>query len=94
MIRLDRRGFVDDARVVHQKHGPRLLHRKSDTRGTGGVEDVGFTPANIPATDEDHGDEIDPVTVSAFRRGTADAVRGVDAELMRFDEPLFARAGA
>ena len=51
------------------------------------VEHARLAAAHVVAIDQDHGDIIDAVAMRAFRRGPADALGSVDAELMRFDVP-------
>nr|GEU28476.1 hypothetical protein [Tanacetum cinerariifolium] len=85
--RLDRRRFVDHGGVVEQQHGPRFGHGETLAVGAFGFEYAGLAALDQFARDQDHGHEIDAVAVRAFRRGTADAVGGVDAELVRFHVP-------
>jgi hypothetical protein len=85
--RLDRRALVDDARVVEDERRPRLEHREALARGPVGGEDARLAALDARAADAHDGDEVDAVAVRAFGSRPADAVGGVDAELMRFDEP-------
>src|SRR5664279_475216 len=85
--RLDRRALVNDAAVVEQQAGPGLEHREAQARGAVGIEHAGLATLDALAPDQHHGDEVDAVAVRAFGRGPADAVGGVDAELVRFRVP-------
>ena len=84
---LDRRGLVYDLRVVQQQRGPWLDHRKTHTRRSLRIEHARLAAAHVAAIDKDHCDIIDAVAMRTFRCRTADAFRGVDAELMRLDVP-------
>src|SRR6266478_204842 len=86
-IRLDWCRLMNDSSVVHEQHRPRLVHREPHSGGAGGIKHVRFTTANSASLDEDHGNEVHSVPVRSFGRRTPDAARGVNAELMRLDEP-------
>ena len=92
--RLDRRALVDHPRVVEQQAGPRLVHREAQAGRAVGVEDARLAALDAFAADQDHGDEVDAVAVRAFGRRPADAVGGVDAELVRLDVPGLRAAAA
>src|SRR5580658_10288400 len=86
-VRLDRRGFVDDARIVHEQHRPRFVHGEALARSATRIEHARFAATYLPARDEHHRHEIHPVAVRSFWRRTADPVRRVDAELVGLDVP-------
>src|SRR3546814_4691223 len=83
--RLDRGGFVDHARVVEQQQRPRLFQREALPVRPVGVEHARLAAADTAAVDEQHGDEIDAIELRPFRRRAANAVAGVDGELVRLD---------
>ena len=95
---LDGRGLVDHALVVEQQRGPRPRQREALAGRPLGIEDAALAALHALARREDHRDEIDTIAMRAFGRGPADAVGGVDAELVRLDIPgllaLARRAGA
>ena len=85
--RLDRRALVDDARVVEDERGPRLEHREAQAFGAVGCEDARLAALDAVAADQRDRHQVDAVAMRAFGRRPADAVGGVDPELVRLDEP-------
>ena len=90
-VGLDRRRLVHHARVVEQHGAPGLVHHEADAARAVGLEHPRLAAANVVPGDEDHRDEVDPVAVGALGRRPADPVGGVDAELVRLDEPALDR---
>ena len=48
-----------------------------------------FTALDMVAIDQHHRYKIDAIAMRALGRGPTDTISGVNAKLMRFDEPLF-----
>ena len=78
---------MDDAGVVEDERRPGLEHREAHPFGPVGGEDARLAALDPFAAHQDDRDEVDTVAVRALGRRPADAVGGVDAELMRLDEP-------
>ena len=70
-----------------KKRGPRLEHREAQSGRPVGFEHARLAALDAHALDQQHRDEVDAVAVRAFGRRPADAVGGVDAELVRLDVP-------
>ena len=85
--RLDRRRFVDDALVVQEQQAPRLRECEALSLRAVGLEHARLAALDAFARDKEHRDQVHAVAVRALGRGPADAAFGVDAELVRFDEP-------
>lgn len=56
-----------------------------------GVKDARLATFDATATNQQHDDKINPVTVRALRRRPAHTAGGVNAKLVRLNEPLFHR---
>src|SRR5450830_776787 len=85
--RLDGGGLVDHTGVVQQQQGPGLGQCEALAIGTLGVKDTGFATFDAAAFDQKNSHQVDTIAVRALGGGSADAIGGVDAELVCFDEP-------
>ena len=81
---LDRRRLMNHGRIVEQQQRPWLGQGKAFAIGAVRLEDARLAALDLFAPDQQYGDEIDAVAVCAFRRGPADAIGRIDAELVRF----------
>ena len=86
--RLDRRAFVNHARIVQQQQRPSLRQGEPLASWPVGVEHARLAPFDVLSVDHEHGNEIHAIAVRAFWRGPANAVGRVDAKLVRFDTPM------
>src|SRR5690606_12570490 len=84
---LDGGGLVDDAGVVKQQQAPWIAQGEALAVGAVGIEDAGLAALDRLALDHQHGHVVHAVAVRALGRGPADAVGGIDAELVRLDMP-------
>ncbi len=87
LVRLDRCRFMDDPRVVHQEHGKWLRHGESPAGGAVRIEHVRLAAADAETPDQHDGDKIHPVAMGPLRRRASNSGCGIDAKLMRLDEP-------
>ena len=78
---------MDHARIIHEQHRPGLLHGEAHTGGPPGVEHPRLAAAHATAVYQDDRYEIHTVPMRTLRSRTADACGGVNAKLMRLDEP-------
>ena len=78
---------MDDARVVEEQAGPGRLQREAQPGRPVGIEDARLAALDAFATDQHDRHQVDAVAVRPFRRRPADAVGGVDAELVRLHVP-------
>jgi hypothetical protein len=85
--RLDRRALVNHPLIIEQQQAPRLAQREALAGRTLRFEHPGLTALDALPLDQEHRHQVDTVAVRTFRRGSPDATLGVDAELVRFDEP-------
>ena len=84
---LNRRRFVDHAHVVEQHQRPGFGEREAFTVGATGIEDATLAAFHMFACYQQDGHKIHAIAVCALGCGAADAVGGVDAELVCFDIP-------
>ena len=85
--RLNRRAFVNHARIVQQQQRPSLRQGEPLAPWPVGVKHARLAPFDVLSVNHKHGNEIDAIAVRAFWRGPANAVGRVDAKLVRFDAP-------
>ncbi len=67
---------------------------KRSPAGGGGLKTRVSPPLTPSRADEKHGHQVYPVAVGALGRGPANAIDGIDSELVRLDEPLGLRGAA
>ncbi len=65
-----------------------MVHDKTQTMRAMRVKNTGFTTFDAAAPDQHDHNEVNPVAVRAFWGGPANTTRCVNAELVRFNEPL------
>ena len=85
--RLDRRGLVNHPQIVQQQQRPRLAQREALAIGAGCLKHTRLAPLDTLATDQKHRHQIHSIAVRALGGGAANAVGGVNAELMCLHKP-------
>src|SRR5690606_40033409 len=85
--RLDRGGLVDHPGVIQEQQRPWFEQGETLSVRPFGLEYPRLSTLDAVAPDQDDGNEIHAVPMRAFRRWPADAVGGVDAELVRLHVP-------
>src|SRR5258706_28151 len=83
----DRGRLVNHARVIHHKYRPGLLQGEAHAGGAARIDPARLATEVVALWDENHRHEIHSIAMRALGRRTADARGGVDAELVRLDEP-------
>src|SRR5581483_7185154 len=84
---LNRRRFMDDARIIEQQQRPGLLHGETDSRRSVCIEHPGLAAPDVLTSHQQKCDEINSVTMRAFRSRPANAIGRVNPELMRLYVP-------
>ena len=88
---LNRGGLVDNPRIVQQQYRPGFGQRKALAIGAIGIKHTGLAPFDVVAIHQENRHQVHPVTVCTFGRGTANAVGGINAELVGLGVPGLCR---
>jgi len=80
---------MDHTLVVKQQRCQRLFHDEANTVLPVGIKDTRFTAFDAVAANQQDNDKINTIAVRPLWRRASDAAGGVDAKLVRLDEPLF-----